>query len=112
MLTLNSLNDLQKKYFPRIRDQVIGNKKPVDHNLVNSLIAKIVENFGLMKVKIVVGQKLFKKKSQEIKAMIEKSSHHWFVTLFFYFFELLYYFKANYNWNLNNRLGWYSGQKH
>ena len=83
MLTLNSLNDLQKKYFPRIRDQVIGNKKPVDHNLVNSLIAKIVENFGLMKVKIVVGQKLFKKKSQEIKAMIEKSSHHWFVTFYF-----------------------------
>ena len=108
MLTLNSLNDLQKKYFPRIRDQVIGNKKPVDHNLVNSLIAKIVENFGLMKVKIVVGQKLFKKKSQEIKAMIEKSSHHWFVTSIFRTF----YFNANYNGDLNNRLVWYSGQKH
>jgi hypothetical protein len=56
---------------------LIGDKKPVDHNLINSLIGKIVENFGLMKVKIVVGQKLFKKKASEIKEMIDKSSHHW-----------------------------------
>jgi len=67
----------QKKYFPRIHGRLIGDKKPVDHNLINSLIGKIVENFGLMKVKIVVGQKLFKKKASEIKEMIDKSSHHW-----------------------------------
>jgi hypothetical protein len=32
-----------------------------------------------MKIKIVVGQKLFKKKAAEIKEIIEKSTHHRFV---------------------------------
>ena len=56
---------------------MIGNKKPVDHELVNSLVTKIVLRHGTVKVKIVVGQKLFKKKMMEIKEMIEKSSHFW-----------------------------------
>ena len=68
---------LQKKFFPRIHGHLIGNKKPVDHELVSSLVGKIVLRHGTVKVKIVVGQKLFKKKQPEIKEMIEKSSHFW-----------------------------------
>ncbi len=42
---------------------------------LNEVIDKIVKKFGSMKVKLVVGQKLFKRKLPEIKIMVENSTH-------------------------------------
>ena len=69
------LMSLQSKFFPTVKAEKIDGKTPLDHDDVNNLINQINQRFGSMKVKIVVGQKLFKRKHLEIKTMIENSSH-------------------------------------
>ena len=49
--------------------------KPLDHDVMNCIVEQIVERSPPMKVKLVVGQKLFKRKAAEIKKTIEQSTH-------------------------------------
>merc|ERR1712083_19641 len=65
------------KFFPTVNKVVLGKSKG-DANTITTLVDKILyktDQFVPMKVKIVVGQKLFKRKSNEIKASIENSTH-------------------------------------
>ena len=66
----------QSKYFPTVKKELID-KCENKHDATNRVISKIVTRNGLMKVKIVVGAKLFKRKSTEIRDMVDKSTHFW-----------------------------------
>merc|ERR1719210_2381485 len=64
------------KYFPTVQKVHLNGSK-IDYGLVNDLVEKIMQyKFIPMKIKIVVGQKLFKRKQAEIKKIIEDSTHH------------------------------------
>jgi hypothetical protein len=62
------------KYFPTIKKIRLDGSK-VDHNMTSIIVDRVLNRNLPMKIKIVIGQKLFKRKSQEIKTIIENSTH-------------------------------------
>ena len=63
-------------YFPQVTKGKLNAKRgPVNHEVTNSIIDKIYLKYGMMKIKVVVGMKLFKRKQTDIKSMIEQSTH-------------------------------------
>ena len=64
----------QSKYFPTIKRILLDDGKK-ETATISMVIDRIHQRYSPMKVKIVVGQKLFKRKAQEIKATIERSTH-------------------------------------
>lgn len=73
----------QDKFFPTVKAKATGPLKIIDHDVVNSVSLKINQFYGKVSVKVVVGQKLFKKKSAEIKTMIDNSTHFRYEFLIF-----------------------------
>ena len=64
----------QTKFFPTIKSQAVPGK--ADSGTITPLVDRLLRHKDQpTKVKIVVGQKLFKRKSQEIKTSIENSTH-------------------------------------
>lgn len=64
------------KFFPTIKDNLLGMKN--DSATVASIVDRLLsaqKALPPMKVKIVVGQKLFKRKCSEIKSVIDNSTH-------------------------------------
>jgi len=62
-----------------VKESIVQEKKPLDHKALQSVAEKIIAHFSkktAFKVKLVIGQKLFKRKQAEIKATIEESSHY------------------------------------
>jgi hypothetical protein len=47
----------------------------MDQDVANSVSLKLSQFYGKFNVKVVIGQKLYKKKASEIKTMIEDSTH-------------------------------------
>ena len=72
----NILYFVQTKHFPIIKRIHLKSGK-ADNDTVNAIVDRILPRFAHtpMKIKIVVGQKLFQRKSQEIKKIIENSTH-------------------------------------
>jgi hypothetical protein len=65
----------QSKFFPTVKSKKLDVQKPLDHDVMNCIVEQIVERCGIMKVKLVIGQKLFKRKAAEIKKMVDMSTH-------------------------------------
>ena len=65
----------QSKFFPTVKAKKLDVLKPLDHDVMNCIVEQIVERSGTAKIKLVVGQKLFKRKSAEIKKMVDMSTH-------------------------------------
>ena len=70
------LYSVQIKHFPIIKRIHLKSGK-ADNDTINAIVDRILPRFAHtpMKIKIVVGQKLFQRKSQEIKKIIENSTH-------------------------------------
>lgn len=73
--SFNFINSLQSKHFPTIKRVHFGDKNTQNRGMLESLVDRITLQNVPMKVKIVIGLKLFKRKSQEIKTSIENSTH-------------------------------------
>lgn len=61
----------QKNFFPTISTQYLCTRKEE----VGTVSAAVASTFGTMKVKLVIGKKLFKKSMSDIKTMVENSTH-------------------------------------
>ena len=65
----------QSKFFPTVKAKKLDVLKPLDHDVMNCIVEQIVERSGTAKIKLVIGQKLFKRKAAEIKRMVDMSTH-------------------------------------
>ncbi len=66
---------LQTEFFPQVTKSLFKKNKPVNHELTNSILEKIFLKYGMMKIKVVIGMKLFKRRHSDIKSIIEQSTH-------------------------------------
>ncbi|XP_040569387.1 uncharacterized protein [Lepeophtheirus salmonis] len=67
-------------YFPTLKKCLLskidgGVKSSVYRETISGISQKITSNFGKMNIKIVIGLKLFERRQQEIKKMIDNSTH-------------------------------------
>jgi len=63
------------KHFPTIKRVHFGDKNTQNKGMLENLVDKLTLQNVPMKVKIVIGLKLFKRKMQEIKNSIDNSTH-------------------------------------
>ena len=76
IIIIQNFSLTQSKYFPTIKTvHIIEKNGKVDTNTVNAVVDSILPRFAPMKIKIVVGKQLFKRKQNEIKESIENSTH-------------------------------------
>ena len=66
---------LQSKHFPTIKRVHFGDKNTQNKGMLENLVDRLTLQNVPMKVKIVIGLKLFKRKMQEIKNSIDNSTH-------------------------------------